>query len=244
MREFWVIGPIAWDRVLRVPFLPSSGGFVQATEVAERPGGAGANVAIALASTGASVHMAGYVGDDAPGARMLAVLSEARVGVGFVHARHGHTSEVDILVDSSGERTMIGIWPDLLHTVMVPVTPIRSGDVAYFAAWHEEFLPAMRELSDRGVIVATVPPPRLAPGLPATYLLGSRQQYAGQDPRSALSSGFAMPVAAVVTRGAEGVVVHDRDGSAAYPAQQADVVDTTGAGDAFAAGFLHQISSG
>jgi len=244
MADFWVIGPIAWDRVLRVPCLPPSGGFAQATEVAQRPGGAGANVAVALASTGASVHMAGYVGDDAPGARMLAVLAEAHVGVGFVHTRHGHTSEVDILVDASGERTMIGIWPDLLHTVRVPVTQIRSGDVAYFAAWHEEFLPAMRQLSDRGAIVATVPPPRLAPGLPAMYLIGSQQQYAGQDPRSALSAGSAMPVAAVVTRGGEGVVVHDRGGPAAYPAQQADVVDTTGAGDAFAAGFLHQISSG
>jgi ribokinase len=244
MAEFWVIGPIAWDRVLRVPCLPSSGGFVQATEVAERPGGAGANVAIALASTGASVHMVGYVGDDAQGARMLAVLGEARVGVGLVPTWHGHTSEVDILVDSSGERTMIGIWPDLLHTVPVPVTQVRPGDVAYFAAWHEEFLPAIRQLSDRGAIVATVPPPRLTPGLPAMYLIGSRQQYADQDPRSALSADSAMPVAAVVTQGAEGVVVHDRDGSAAYPAQQADVVDTTGAGDAFAAGFLHQISSG
>lgn len=244
MAEFWVIGPIAWDRVLRVPCLPSSGGFVQATEVAGRPGGAGANVAIALASTGAPVHMAGYIGDDAPGARMLAVLAQARVGTGFVHARHGHTSEVDILVDSSGERTMIGIWPDLLHTVQVPVTHVRPGDVAYFAAWHEEFLPAMRQLTGRGAIVATVPPPRLAPGLPAMYLIGSQHQYAGQDPRSALSASFATPAAAVVTRGAEGVTVHDRDGSADYPAQQADVVDTTGAGDAFAAGFLHQISSG
>jgi len=244
MADFWVIGPIAWDRVLRVPCLPRSGGFIQATEVAGRPGGAGANVAIALASTGAAVHVVGYVGDDEPGARMRTVLGEARVDAGFVHARRGHTSEVDILVEPSGERTIIGIWPDLLHTVPVPVTEIRSGDVAYFAAWHEEFLPVMRQLSESGAVVATVPPPRLAPGLPATYLIGSQDQYGDQDPRSALSAGTAMPVAVVVTRGADGVVVHDRDGPAAYPAQQVDVVDTTGAGDAFAAGFLHGISSG
>jgi len=29
MADFWVIGPIAWDRVLEVPWLPPSGGFVQ-----------------------------------------------------------------------------------------------------------------------------------------------------------------------------------------------------------------------
>ena len=54
MADFWVVGPIAWDRVLHVPFLPPSGGFVQASGAAERPGGSGANAAIALASTGAT----------------------------------------------------------------------------------------------------------------------------------------------------------------------------------------------
>lgn len=244
MADFWVIGPIAWDRVLRVPCLPRSGAFVQATEAAGRPGGAGANVAIALASTGSAVHMIGYAGDDEPGARMRAVLGEAHVDAGFVHARRGHTSETDILVEPTGERTIIGIWPDLLHTVPVPVTRVRSGDVAYFAAWHEEFLPVMRQLSDSGAVVGTVPPPRPVLGLPAMYLIGSQGQYGDQDPRSALSAGTAMPAVVVVTRGADGVVVHDRGGSAAYPAEQVDVVDTTGAGDAFAAGFLHRISSG
>jgi len=76
------------------------------------------------------------------------------------------------------------------------------------------------------------------------YLIGSQDQYGDQDPRSALSADGAMPLAVVVTRGPDGVVVNDRDGSTAYPAKQVDVVDTTGAGDAFAAGFLHQISSG
>ena len=47
-----------------------------------------------------------------------------------------------------------------------------------------------------------------------------------------------------MTRGADGVVIHDRDGSPAYPAHQVPVVDTTGAGDAFAAGFLYQIAVG
>jgi sugar/nucleoside kinase (ribokinase family) len=48
----------------------------------------------------------------------------------------------------------------------------------------------------------------------------------------------------VVTRGPDGVVIHDRDGSTACPAQPVAVVDTAGAGDAFAAGFLRQIAGG
>ncbi|SRR6266568_3108541 len=243
MADFWVVGPIAWDRVLRVPQLPPSGGFVQASEISERPGGSGANTAIALASTGAAVNMVGYVGDDEPGARLRALLEAAGVDVRFVHTRSGHTSEVVILVEPSGERAMIGVRPDLLHTVPVPVSEVGSGDVVYFAAWHDEFLPAMTKLADSAVIVATVPPPPLAPALPATYVLGSEMQYGQREPADGLFSVGGRLRAVVVTRGAEGVVVYDRDGPAAYPAQEVRPVDTTGAGDAFAAGFLRQVAA-
>jgi ribokinase len=139
---------------------------------------------------------------------------------------------------------MIGIWPDLLHTVPVPCAAIAPGDVVYFAAWHEEFLPAMSELASSGVIVATVPPQRLAPGLPATYVIGSDTQHRGQDHRDGVFATDERMRAVIVTRGADGVVIHDRDGSVAYPAQEVTPVDTTGAGDAFAAGFLRQIAVG
>ena len=46
------------------------------------------------------------------------------------------------------------------------------------------------------------------------------------------------------TRGAEGAVVIDADGERAVPAFEVDVVDTTGCGDAFSAGFLRGLSLG
>jgi ribokinase len=242
MPDFWVVGPIAWDRVLRVPHLPPSGGFVQATDVAERPGGSGANTAMALASTGASVHMVGYVGDDDLGARLRAILSAAGIDVRFVHRRDGHTSEVIILVEPSGERAMCGIWPDLLHTVEVPAEEVAAGDLVHFAAWREEFVPAMTRLTNGGAVVATVPPPTIAPDLPVTYVIGSEAQYGRQDPWGEVGEGAMRAV--VVTRGADGVVIHRRDSSLAYPAHQVRAIDTTGAGDAFASGFLYQIAVG
>jgi sugar/nucleoside kinase (ribokinase family) len=241
MADFWVVGPIAWDRVLHVPHLPPSGGFVQATDAAERIGGSGANTAMALASTGASVHMVGYVGDDEPGARLRAMLDAADVDVRFVHDRGGHTSEVVILVEPSGERTICGIWPDLLHTVSVPTEHVAPRDVVYFAAWHDELLPAMMQLTSSGAVVATVPPPTLTAGVPATYVIGSQDQYNGQDPRCAVRDKGVVR-AVVVTRGADGLLIYDRDSSVAYPAHQVSATDTTGAGDAFAAGFLYQIA--
>ncbi|SRR6266536_346409 len=219
MADFWIIGPIACDRVLRVPCLPASGGFVQADHVAERPGGAGANTAVALASTGASVHMIGYLGDDEPGARLQEVLAAAGVDMRFVHVRSGPTSEVVILVEPSGERAIIGIHPDLLHTVPVPVGEIQTGDVVFFAAWHDQFLPAMKTLTSSGTIVATVPPPVLAPGLPA-YVIGSQTQHGGLDRGRGACAAAGTVRAVVVTKGADGVVVHDRDGSSHPPKGQ------------------------
>jgi ribokinase len=227
--------------VLRVPHLPPSGGFVQATDAAERPGGSGANTAMALASTGASVL--GYVGDDEPGARLRAMLSAAGVDVRFVHDRDGHTSEVVILVEPSGERAICGIWPDLLHTVRVPAEHVAPGDVVYFAAWHEEFLPVMMRLTAGGAVVVTVPPPALTAGLPAAYVIGSQDQYDGQDPRCAVRGDEGVVRAVVATRGADGLLIYDRDSSVTYPAHQVSAVDTTGAGDAFAAAFLYQIAA-
>ena len=46
------------------------------------------------------------------------------------------------------------------------------------------------------------------------------------------------------TRGAEGALVVDADGAVAVPAFQVEVVDTTGCGDAFSAGFLRGLALG
>ena len=104
----------------------------------------------------------------------------------------------------------------------------------------------MVQLTDHGAIVATVPPPSVEQGLPVAYLIGSREQYNGQNPRRAVSGKVKVGEvrAAVVTQGADGLVLYDRDSSIAYPAHQVAAVDTTGAGDAFAAGFLFQIAAG
>jgi hypothetical protein len=136
------------------------------------------------------------------------------------------------------------MWPDLLHTVEVPADHIQADDVVYFAAWHDEFLPAMTQLTDRGAVVATVPPPTIVPDLPVTYVVGSESQYDHQDPRRGIVAGEGIVQAVVVTRGADGVVIHGRSGSVGYPAHRVSAVDTTGAGDAFAAGFLYQVAAG
>ncbi|RVX44905.1 sugar/nucleoside kinase (ribokinase family) [Nonomuraea polychroma] len=231
MPDFWIIGPIAWDLALYVDHLPASGHFVQASETAERPGGTGANVAVALSQAGGRVHMIGYVGTDTAGQNMINLLTAAGVDVGQVQVLEGRTSTVVLLVEPNGERTIIGIHPDLLHTITIPTQAMAPGDIVYFAAWHDTFTAAAQAMAVAGALITSVPPGTI----PAMqYLIGSRNDFTAVPDKTI----------AIMTEGANGVTVYSSGKSAHYPAIPADVVDATGAGDAFAAGLLWEVGNG
>ncbi|QFY12945.1 hypothetical protein GBF35_46010 [Nonomuraea phyllanthi] len=231
MPDFWIIGPIAWDLALYVDRLPASGHFVQADRSVERPGGTGANVAVALSQAGGRVHMVGYIGADAAGRNMTNALTAAGVDVEHVQTLPGRTSSVVLLIEPSGERTIIGIHTDLLHTVAIPVFAVSPGDIVYFAAWHDTFTDAAEAMAAKGALVTSVPPGAVSA---MRYLIGSQNDF----------RSIPAQTTAVVTEGANGVTVHSSGEPEHYPAVPADVVDATGAGDAFAAGLLWEIGGG
>jgi sugar/nucleoside kinase (ribokinase family) len=81
------------------------------------------------------------------------------------------------------------------------------------------------------------------------YLLPNEEQVLGltgqqdlvEGSRQLLERGVGCVAA---TRGADGAVVVDRDGEEHVPAPDVEVIDTTGCGDAFSAGFLRGLSLG
>ncbi|MFI7708616.1 carbohydrate kinase family protein [Nonomuraea sp. NPDC049480] len=232
MPDFWIIGPIAWDLALYIDRIPASGHFVQSGDSVERPGGTGANVAVALSQAGGRVHMVGYVGADAAGQTMTNTLTAARVDIDHVQVLPGRTSSVVLLIEPNGERTIIGIHPDLLHIITIPTQAVAPGDIVYFAAWHDTFTSAAQAMAAQGALVTSVPP-GVVPAM--QYLIGSRNDYAAVPEKAT----------AIMTDGANGVTVYASGQSEDhYPAVPADVVDATGAGDAFAAGLLWEIGNG
>jgi ribokinase len=236
----WVAGPIAWDWACHVPQPPTAGTFVQATSCRGRPGGTAANVAQALASADIDAELVGYIGDDEPGRRLRQELSTVRLN--HVKELPGPTSQLLLMIDAHGERTMIGLAPDRLPEIQLPVSQMRPGDTLYLAAWVPAWAQATITAADAGIRVVTVPPDAREP-FAAHMIIGSHSQL----PDDVVKRPFAAYTrqnqagldAVIVTRGADGATLYTADGhTRQHPALEAHVVDATGAGDAFAAGVL------
>jgi ribokinase len=108
-----VLGRVGRDIVLRVGRLPDAGGSVTARERREVLGGGGANPAVALAQLGVPVALIGVVGDDGPGAQVLAQASRDGVDVSCVVPRAGaDTAFLLDLVEDGGRRRLVEDVPD------------------------------------------------------------------------------------------------------------------------------------
>src|SRR6478609_159154 len=112
-----VLGSLNMDISVTVPRLPEPGATVLGSAARFTPGGKGANQAVAAARLGAEVRMAGCVGDDDFGRRLLAALREEGVGHDGVRVTaDAPTGLALISVDHAGEN-IITVAPGANHKV-------------------------------------------------------------------------------------------------------------------------------
>jgi sugar/nucleoside kinase (ribokinase family) len=214
------------------------------------PGGQAANVAAWVAELGGGTRLLARRADDTAGRLLSEDLSRRGVEVAGP-VREGSTGTVVSIASPDGRRTMLtdrGVSPDFepadldpdwvggCETLHVPAyslarEPIRATALAAVRAAREAGARVSVDLSS-----ATV----LAEGGGEL-----RHVLAEIEPDVVLANEAEVelfgPVDAstvVVKRGALGCSVHTRTETLDHPAEQVGVVDTTGAGDAFAAGFL------
>ena len=220
--------------------------------------GTAGGTGLVLSRLGADVASYGAVGDDMTAVTLMAMLAEEGVDVtGLVRKPDHQTSASVIPVRPSGERPA---WHCIgAHGAFT----LEDLDPAAYAVDHvhlggPEFLggPAAGGLLAAARRAgATTSLDVLAPGDPdmlawiadalphADYLLPNDEQVLGFTGADDLLSGARALVAAgaacvAVTQGARGALVVTADEAVEVPAYAIDVVDTTGCGDAFSAGFL------
>jgi ribokinase len=257
-----VFGSINLDLVTRVPRLPAPGETLIGSGFASYPGGKGANQALAAARTGAVVRMYGAVGRDAAAASALALLRAASVDVAGVRAVDAPTGCATILVDDAGENAIV-VVPGANERVDPDAVPDAVLAPRAILLLQQEVPPSAnaaliaRAARARMRIVLNAAPAR---PLTAKLLAMIDALIVNQSEAAALASMFGWPAEAgafaaaaaadidglevVVTRGAAGAIsVRGRD-QIHVAAPGVDVIDTTGAGDAFAGAFAAALDAG
>jgi ribokinase len=249
-----VVGSANMDLLLRVDGLPAAGQTVLGEDAVWRPGGKGANQAVAAALGGARVRMVGCVGDDEHGRAVRAALEAAGVDTARLRTAAGRETGLAVVLVARDGENAIAVSPGANHELTAadlgPVAgALRESDVllAQMELPVDVVLAALtlaRTVGARPVLnlapAAAVPAETLA-GLAvlvvnrpeAGFLLGRELPDLDACSRAAAELRDRGPAAVVLTAGGDGAVVADAAGERTVPALAVEVVDTAGAGDAF-----------
>ncbi|SES47385.1 ribokinase [Pedococcus cremeus] len=243
-----VLGSLNVDLVTDVERHPRPGETVLATgPLARYAGGKGANQALAAAAAGASVAMVGCVGDDADGRRYLERLRTRGVDTSAVRlVPDVPTGQAWIAVDADSENTIVVVPGANAHVEtedLAALDSLAEGDV--LLAQLEVPLPvvaaAARRASARGVRVVINAAPYAA--LPHDVAALADPLVVNEHEALALADSGIVPTSVLVTFGGEGC---SWDGERFDGEEVAleEVVDTTGAGDAFCGALVAALASG
>jgi sugar/nucleoside kinase (ribokinase family) len=236
-----------------------------ASRISTSSGGAAGNVAAWLTRTDARSTIVSHVGDDPAGAAIVAEFDSLGVNHGDLVIPGETSGVVVVLVDSSGERTMfpekgansrlvVDDLPDLSQFQAVYISgyallnPLaRDGVLAMIAKIKADGLPiyfdpasvgAMKDVTDKELHTwFSMMDVILLNEEESIYLTGL------VDIERALDYLLDFSQVVVIKRGSAGAIAKTRGfDSISVPAVATTVIDTTGAGDSFAAGFIASYS--
>ena len=262
LARVFVVGSINQDFVLKVERRPEPGETVTGAELALFPGGKGANQAIAAARLGAEVTMLGRVGEDPFGEELIENLRDNGVD----------TTRIEAVADTPTGSAFITVTPDGENEIVVsPGANRRFGSNEVGVASEDlrkaRLLLAQLEVEvdavetaartvtgNGGRFLLNLAPPREVSGEllrlsdplvvnehEATFLLGEKTRNPEESVGKLLDLGLP---SAIVTLGAAGAILATGESSRRFPAPEVEVLDTTGAGDAFVGALAAKLAEG
>jgi sugar/nucleoside kinase (ribokinase family) len=256
-----VVGDLLYDMLARTEGDLSLGTDTFAP-IRVSAGGSGANAAAWLAHSGIETRFIGRVGSDVFGRFLEGEMDRAEVKSYLARDPSLATGKVFVLVDGAGERTMItdrgageALSPDDLPEALFAAGHLHlSGYTLSGGSRRETALMALRLARAAGMTVSVDPSsvPLLRSVNPDRFLEWTRgadllfpnltegETLTGETVPGRIIEKLLPYYSAVVLKlGPEGALYADGAGEPLrVPAASVRVEDTTGAGDAFSAGFL------
>ena len=260
MAKVTVIGSANTDLIVQTPRLPAAGETVLGSSFRQMPGGKGANQAVAAARAGATVTFAACVGMDDLGDAAIAGWTAEGINTAFVHQTPEANSGVAlIMVDDAGENCIAVASGANTHfdaaRVRAVESAIASADIALLQLEIplDAVMEALNIAAKHRIPVILNPAPVRA--LPArawqhiAYLTPNSQEASAlaaleQEPSLADALLKKGPRAVITTLGAEGALLTTARASIKVSGHQVDVVDSTGAGDAFNGALATALAEG
>lgn len=245
--------------------IPEGQGGALVEQIKMTAAGSAGGTALVLSRLGATVRSAGAIGSDALGDALLSLLRRDGVETsGLLRREEVQTSASVLPIRPDGSRPAFHVvganaayGPEFVTDALLDgVTHLHLGGPEFLGG--EKAGEILSRARARGI---TTSADVLAPGdmgvlewiagaLPQLdYFLPNDEQVLGFTGADDLEAGCRLLLergvgCVAATRGAEGALLVDADGVTAVPANAVEVVDTTGCGDAFSAGFLRGLGLG
>ena len=241
-------GHVNWDVTLQVDRLPDPDGEACIDEQHQSGGGSASNVAVALAGLDADPLLLGSVGRDEHGWLARRELDRAGVETALV-GTDGQTAVKYLVVDESGELVVLGNdgANEAYTAADLPPGAIEGADRLHLTGQAPETAAELAgRAADAGVPVSFDPGRRLADRDYSETIRHTDWLFCTEREAEVLrESGQANTVETlVIKQGSGGATAITDDRELSHPGFAVDPVDTTGAGDAFAAGYLAASAEG
>ncbi len=249
---FLCIGDLDVDVMIEVDRLPTRDGKVNGIVKQKAPGGMAGNVAAALARLGSRVRVLGRIGDDADGAFAVESLEKAGVDTSYVARLNGvATFSCISLLTPDGEKSLVKLMTPAYRPDADDVTEAALIGVRHLHLTSVGDPALCRRLVDAARAcgaTASLDIERADCPEDAAVLLdavkGFDLIFCNEESRAFVDAALRRPLAGLVaalvtTLGADGAQVEIAEGRIASPGFAPKIVDTTGAGDCFAAACLH-----
>ena len=247
--------------------IPEGQGGALVEEIRITPAGPAGGTAVTLAKLGASVRSAGAIGADALGDVLVNLLGRFGVDASLLVRRDDVQTSASVLpIRPDGSRPAFHVIGAnaTYASADAPWDAIAAAEYLHLGAPEfmggEEAAKILSFAREHGVVTSAdiLAPAEQAGAIldwiaPAfahlDYLLPNAEQVLALAGTSDLAEGCRALLergvgCVAATCGAEGALIVDRESETRVPAFEVDVVDSTGCGDAFSAGFLRGLALG
>ncbi|WP_076541384.1 PfkB family carbohydrate kinase [Shewanella sp. UCD-KL21] len=241
MANILLLANINCDRLLELDKPLQTGGRFHYQDGGLRLGGGGANTGIGLVWAGHNVSLVSQVGSDKIGNWILAQASTKGLDCRLVERFDGATCEMLLVMTPDGERTIIRPQRPIFELSAPPNW--RQWDALYTNSSAKGISQWTASALEHCLVVSQLAKDERV--RPCHILIASITDMQGRCDDNKWD--FAAKIAGeslqyfVVTDGENGAIAYSANEQFHVAAVQSEVVDTTGAGDAFAAGLIHYL---